>query len=90
MSDKAERSARPVAWLRQQRGAFEGRQTLDPLFVLGDFRPRNFLNGATYEPLYDQSALDAKDVEIDRLRAIVLEQAAKLLVGVDKAPTIAP
>lgn len=52
-----ERPVRPVAWLREQRGAFEGSQTLDPLFVLGDYMPRNFLNGATYEALYDQAAL---------------------------------
>lgn len=56
--------ARPCAWLREQHDAFEGRQTLDPLFVLGDFRPCNFLNGATYEPLYDQAAFDAAVAEL--------------------------
>lgn len=44
--------ARPVAWLRDQRGEYEGPETLDPFFVLGASKPRNFTHGATYSPLY--------------------------------------
>lgn len=43
--------AEPVAWVRDQRGEYEGRETLDPLFALGASRPV-YHHGATYSPLY--------------------------------------
>lgn len=48
----AARRGTPVAWLRDQRGTYEGPETLDPLFVLGDERPK-FPHGATYSALFD-------------------------------------
>lgn len=40
-----------VAWVRDQRGDYEGRETLDPLFLLGSLDPGRGANGATYSPL---------------------------------------
>ena len=47
--------AAPVAWLRDQRGIYEGRATLEPLFLLGEMPPEP-RNGATYSPLYEAPA----------------------------------
>lgn len=50
----AQQAAEPVAWIRDQRGEFEGPQTLDPLFVLA--LPGLAQHGATYTPLYTHPA----------------------------------
>jgi len=50
---------RPAVWWREQRDAFEGRQTLDPMFLQVSEKPCRSENGATYEPLYDKAALNA-------------------------------
>lgn len=39
-----------MGWLRQERGEFEGPQTLDPLFLVGPLPPEP-QHGATYTPL---------------------------------------
>jgi hypothetical protein len=41
----------PVAWLRDQRGAYEGPAALEPLFLLG-WNPPGPGRAATYSPLY--------------------------------------
>jgi hypothetical protein len=58
---RLETPVRPCAWLREQRGEYEGPATLAPLMILGHskVRPHASNHGATYEPLYDQAALDA-------------------------------
>ncbi len=55
----AERGVRPSVWWREQRGVFEGPQTLAPMYLLGPERPGSYESGATYEPLYDRAALEA-------------------------------
>lgn len=67
----------PVAWLREQRGCYEGSAVNSPLLILGrsEVRPHNALCGATYEPLYDQAALDAAlAAERERCASAVVEQ----------------
>lgn len=44
--------AEPAGWLRDQRGFYEGPETLDPLFVLFWDHGRRGANGATYTPLF--------------------------------------
>ncbi|HEY8878257.1 MAG TPA: hypothetical protein VIN03_11875 [Roseateles sp.] len=53
----------PVAWLRDQRGEFEGPQTLDPMLILGATRPAPGMHGATYSPVYDEPASSPAPVE---------------------------
>lgn len=48
----AEMIGEPAGWVRDQRGLFEGVETLDPLFLLGALEPARGLKGATYSPLY--------------------------------------
>lgn len=43
--------AEPVAWLRDQRDNYEGRETLDPILILGRTNPGKGINGATYSPV---------------------------------------
>ena len=56
-----EPTVRPCAWLREQRDEYEGSASLAPLMILGhsEVKPHSALHGATYEPLYDRTALDA-------------------------------
>lgn len=49
--DAQQATAQPVAWLRDQRGYFEGPETLDPMWILGAQNPGRGPNGATYSPL---------------------------------------
>lgn len=44
--------AEPVAWLRDQRDTYEGRETLDPMWITGRTNPGRGINGATYSPLF--------------------------------------
>lgn len=69
-----EPTVRPCAWLREQRDEYEGRASLAPLMILGhsEVKPHSALHGATYEPLYDRTALEAA-VAAERERCKKLE-----------------
>lgn len=42
----------PVAWLRNERGGYEGKAVFDPLVILGGSPPTKTMNGATYSPVF--------------------------------------
>lgn len=74
-----DRGVRPSVWWREQRGAFEGPQTLAPMYLLGPEKPGSYDHGATYEPLYDQAALAAAvAAERERCARLAVEVAAAM------------
>lgn len=50
----------PGVWLRDQRGSYEGPETLDPMFYLGAADPGRGAHGATYSPFYPAPPVQAR------------------------------
>lgn len=73
----------PVAWVRDQRGEFEGPQTLDPMFLLGSEDPGRGRHGATYSPtvLVSQPAPVAPMTAAELLEAIGARDLLPLTEG---------
>lgn len=83
-------AVRPCAWLREQRGEYEGPATLAPLMFLGDtgVRPHSALHGATYEPLYSAAALaDAVAAERERCARLAVAAASAAVKKYEDDPT---
>ena len=60
--DRTDTLPPPDAWIRDQRGEYEGPETLEPLFTLGGSRPVSHY-GATYSPL----------IAVDTVRRLIAE-----------------
>jgi len=60
---EAEAPAAPIGWLRDQRGEYEGRATLDTLFVLGAQCPSS-RHCATYSPVYLAPKADSTEAKV--------------------------
>ena len=46
------RRGEPVAWLRNERDGYAGKEIFDPLVILGSAPPIKTANGATYSPVF--------------------------------------
>ena len=68
----------PGVWLRDQRGHYEGRETLDPMFYLGARNPGRGANGATYSPFY--AAPPAPRVDVDAISDEALNAAWSYII----------
>lgn len=66
-----------VAWLRNERGDFEGQQTLDPLVMLGEPVAVGH-HGATYEPLVTRASARARIGVLEAEKAALIEQCAEV------------
>ena len=61
----------PGVWLRDQRGSYEGPETLDPMFYLGAADPGRGAHGATYSPFYPAPPVQARGEPVAYLHQVV-------------------
>lgn len=50
----------PGVWIRDQRGVYEGPETLDPMYYLGATDPGRGTHGAAYSPFYPSPPSQAR------------------------------
>ena len=63
----------PGVWLRDQRGSYEGPETLDPMFYLGAADPGRGAHGATYSPFYPAPPVQARGEPVAWIGATALD-----------------